>query len=443
MRSPFAIRGIIEGFYGRPWTHEQRRRAIGILGTCGMNTYLLSTKDEPWQRFDWRSALSDEVIAAIGDLVEAGRDASVEVGVSTSPGLTVAYSSPATIDAIIGRYRQLAAVGVSLLGLFLDDIPGTLQHASDRDRYADLCHAHIDLITRVHERLMEELPGSRLLVCPYAYWGFGTEDYITRLGQGLPRTISIMWTGRQICSAYLHSSDARVLAESIGRKPLYWDNYPVNDVAMTGELHIGPFQGRDADLGQWCEGLLANPMSAFESSLLPLRTVFDYLRDPTAYDPQASWDAALTWLLPDPMERAAFRLFARCSLDSCLSQSAAPDLESVLAQAMFDWRMGDADEAAADLLDLVEAIADAVEVLRRPDFSNQALQREIAPWVASFSLVGRCLSALAGHISAPDDPVAQTLLRVRAADLADDRMRFAGDAVQMTMDEIIALLETT
>lgn len=442
MSSPFAVRGIIEGFYGKPWTHEQRLRAIAILGEQGMNTYLLSTKDEPWQRFDWSSPLSADVLSRLAELVAAGRRAGVAVGVSTSPGLTVEYSAEQTIDAILGRYRQLSEAGVGVLGLFLDDIPGTLQHESDRDRYVDLCEAHIDLVNRVHQRLVVELPGTPLMVCPYLYWGFGTEDYITRLGSGLPSTISIMWTGRQICSAYLHSSDARVLADSIGRKPLYWDNYPVNDVAMTGELHIGPFRGRDADLGEWCEGLLANPMSAFESSLLPLLTIFDYLRDPVNYDPDASWESALRWLLPDARERGAFGSFARCSLDSCLSQGAAPDLEATLSQAMFDWRTGHADRAVESLTRQASSITEAVAVLQGPNFSNSELQREIAPWVDSYALVGRCLSALADYVHDPSDEGAKASLRTHARELSDDPRRFAGDGVEMTLDEIIALQDS-
>ena len=442
MTSPFAVRGVIEGFYGKPWTHPQRLRAIEVLGEQGMNTYLLSTKDEPWQRFDWSSPLSAEVVSSIQELVQAGGRVGVNVGVSTSPGLTVEYSADRTIEAIMGRYRQLADVGVGHLALLLDDIPGTLQHGSDRERYVDLCDAHIDLVRRVYQRLIDEIPGAPLLVCPYLYWGFGTEDYITRLGRGLPTTISIMWTGRQICSAYLHSSDARVLAASIGRKPLFWDNYPVNDVAMTGELHIGPFRGRDGDLGEWCQGLLANPMSAFESSLLPLLTIFDYLRDPLNYDPETSWETALQWLLPDVRERLAFRTFARCSLDSCLSQGAAPDLEAALSQAMFDWRTGRADVAAESLTQQAASITESVAVLQGAGFSNSALQREIAPWVESFALVGRCLTALADYLRDPSNERAQGSLREHARELTDERRRFAGDGIEMTLNEIIALQDS-
>lgn len=442
MTSPFAVRGIIEGFYGRPWTHRQRLRAIDILGEQGMNTYLLSTKDEPWQRLDWSSPLAADVIAGIRELVAAGRRVGVDVGVSTSPGLTVEYSADKTVDAIVGRYRQLAEVGVGVFGLLLDDIPGTLQHESDRETYVDLCHAHIELVNRVHERLVREVPGAPLFVCPYVYWGFGTEEYIARLGGGVSNAVSIMWTGRQICSAYLHSSDARVLAASIGRKPLFWDNYPVNDVAMTGELHIGPLRGRDGDLGQWCAGLLANPMSAFESSLLPLLTTFDYLRDPLNYDPDASWESALQWLLPDAREREAFRAFARCSLDSCLSQAAAPDLEMALSQALFDWRTGRADRAVGSLTQQASVIAEAAAVLRGTGFSNADLQREIAPWVESFALVGRCLSALADYVQDPRDEGAGASLRAHASELTSDPRRFAGDGVEMTLSEIIALQDS-
>lgn len=34
--SPFAIRGVIEGFYGRPWSHQQRLDLIDFIGQRGM-----------------------------------------------------------------------------------------------------------------------------------------------------------------------------------------------------------------------------------------------------------------------------------------------------------------------------------------------------------------------------------------------------------------------
>lgn len=56
----FKVRGVIEGFYGTPWTHEQRLRGLAHFSDFGFNRYLLAPKDDPWHRYDWRSALSED-----------------------------------------------------------------------------------------------------------------------------------------------------------------------------------------------------------------------------------------------------------------------------------------------------------------------------------------------------------------------------------------------
>ncbi len=51
----FVIRGVIEGFYGTPWTHNQRKRGLIHFARKNMNSFIFAPKDDPWQRFDWRT----------------------------------------------------------------------------------------------------------------------------------------------------------------------------------------------------------------------------------------------------------------------------------------------------------------------------------------------------------------------------------------------------
>jgi hyaluronoglucosaminidase len=51
----FAVRGVVEGFYGKPWTHAQKLKGIEYFADYNMNTYFLAPKDDPLQRFNWRS----------------------------------------------------------------------------------------------------------------------------------------------------------------------------------------------------------------------------------------------------------------------------------------------------------------------------------------------------------------------------------------------------
>ena len=168
--------------------------------------------------------------------------------------------------------------------LFLDDIPEELRHAPDREAFGSLVEAQLAVVNAVASRLAQTVTVDEFAVCPTLYWGRGDEPYIADLGRGLADGIRLYWTGRAICSPHLESSDAEVFFDAAGRKPLYWDNFPVNDVAMTGELHIGPYLGRDADLGEHADGIIANAMPLAEASKIALASIADYVRDPHGFD---------------------------------------------------------------------------------------------------------------------------------------------------------------
>lgn len=83
--------------------------------------------------------------------------------------------------------------------------------------------------------------------------------------------------------------EAVIFTNSTSRRPLYWDNFPVNDAEMYNELHIGYLSGRESGLYRFAEGLISNVMPYPLSSRIPLLTVCDYLWAPTKYDGVASW----------------------------------------------------------------------------------------------------------------------------------------------------------
>jgi hypothetical protein len=79
MTSPFAIRGVIEGFDGNPWTHEQRLECVRFISARGMNTFVYGPKDDPLVRRRWREPYPDEALARLTELVRTGTDAGVEI----------------------------------------------------------------------------------------------------------------------------------------------------------------------------------------------------------------------------------------------------------------------------------------------------------------------------------------------------------------------------
>ncbi len=58
----FKMRGVIEGFYGEPWSHQNRIDLINFCGRNKMNTYWYAPKDDPYHREKWREDYPEEEI---------------------------------------------------------------------------------------------------------------------------------------------------------------------------------------------------------------------------------------------------------------------------------------------------------------------------------------------------------------------------------------------
>ena len=54
------VRGVIEGFYGTPWTHEERLDLIRFCGAHGLNTWVHAPKDDACHRKLWREPYPDD-----------------------------------------------------------------------------------------------------------------------------------------------------------------------------------------------------------------------------------------------------------------------------------------------------------------------------------------------------------------------------------------------
>jgi hyaluronoglucosaminidase len=440
----FRIRGVIEGFYGQPWSHSQRKKALNFFARHNMNTFILAPKDDPWQRFDWRTPFSSLFLELTQELVELSKKLLIDLNVCVSPGLTVCYSSQEDVDALLVRYRQLHSIGVRRFGLLLDDISGELQYESDRKQFTSIAEAHSIFSNSVALELTKLDLSNSLFVCPLQYHGRGHEPYISELGNKLDKKIDLMWTGRQICSEYLEVFDALKFVEGTTKQPFYWDNYPVNDVAMVHQLHVGPIQKRDADLGAHSVGLVANPMDRFESSLIPLATIADYLWDSKNYNPEQSWTFAMDELIPNKKDREAIRHLFRNCFESCLAVDAAPDFGALLGTVTLAWRTGQAHQAAQFLEEFAAEMFASYQTINASDFSYPELRAEIGPWLTKYKAVAEALNQIATILKQSSfkkgrlvgtSQMANQVRQIRIS-LAQDPTRIFGDGLDLVLGEL-------
>jgi hyaluronoglucosaminidase len=323
------MRGVIEGFYGPPWSHEERLDLLAFCGRHGFNTWVHAPKDDPFHRERWRDPYPDEELERFGELVVAAERHGVEFVWAVAPGLSIRAGEESDLDALDAKREQLRGAGVRSFQLLWDDI--------EPDAVA--AEAQAEISNRF-------AGGEPLVVCPMSYTGSARTPYRDAFGSRLDPQIVVYWTGPEVVSESISREQLDAAADALGHELILWDNYPVNDFDP-GRLFLGPMRGRDPRLAEGrLGGILANGMLQAVPSKLALATVADYSRDPQAYDPLGSFERALhehaaevvealRRLAPEPTE-------VRPPADlAALAEALAPGVDAATAIALLEPFAGD------------------------------------------------------------------------------------------------------
>jgi len=379
-------RGVVEGFYGPPWSHGERLWMIDLIASLGMNHYIYAPKDDPFHRERWRDPYDGNAIKRFGRLADHCAASAVTFNFALSPGLSIVYADRGDRQKLVDKYLSLAARGVRAFSLFLDDIPPGLREEADKNAFGEFAHAHADLANDLRHTLAREIGAEvELLFCPTEYAGMEPSAYLETLGRELDRRIAVFWTGPQVVSPTIGRADARAFGALIGRKPYLWDNYPVNDFAPN-RLFVGPLCNREGGLEKELAGFAANPMNQVRASQVALRTLAAWFNDSVGYVPDAAWETALDETFHEAAgagaSRAmknAFKTVAHLFAPSRLVEETQTPL-SVASGAERVSLAGQLGAAAERLLDAAGEIE---------------LFREIAGWLRDIVL--RCRTVRAAH----------------------------------------------
>jgi beta-N-acetylglucosaminidase-like protein len=313
----FAVRGIIEGFYGRPWSHRERLDLLAFCARYKLNTFVWAPKHDAYHRECWRELYPAAELDRLGELVRAAKRHHVELAWAVAPGLSMDFNDEAELVALFGKAEQLLGIGVRSFQLLWDDIP---DHLLAED--AGGLHARV---TNQFAAWLRDRPGtSPLVVCPLDYYGAGRTAYRDRFGQLLDKDVVVYWTGPEVVSPSISRADAEEARAAFGHELLLWDNYPVNDFEPS-RLFLGPLVGRNPGLP--VTGLIANGMSQAGPSKLGFATAADYGWNPTAYDPERSFAAALREV--GGARADALRVFAEASRSGPLGGADRGDAEAL------------------------------------------------------------------------------------------------------------------
>lgn len=396
----FKKRGYIEGFYGNTWENSKRVSVMKLMAANGMNTFFYAPKDDIYHREKWRELYPKEELLELKALFETAQENFLDFHWAVGPGLTYKYSSASDFEKLIAKFMSLYDIGIRNFALLLDDIPWEFQYEEDAAAFTEVVQAHICLVNKTYSALKKIDPSITLTVCPTQYSGDENGYYVSKFGTGIPSDVDLFWTGAEICSRVLTVREADELMRSTKHRPLYWDNYPVNDCEMYHELHMGALIGRDKDLYNHCEGLISNVMEYAECSKVPLMTVADYLWNPIAYNPDKSLINAHKTLLGNNAE--LFGYFADHLGVSCLSKYSSAFMSEKLSHIAFLESCGKKDEALACLADYISNMRKCLALISD---TSVPMFEEMQKWVRKFAM---CCDLLDAIYNARKSPSCQT-----------------------------------
>ncbi|MFD8686449.1 beta-N-acetylglucosaminidase domain-containing protein [Streptomyces sp. NPDC059651] len=374
-----ALRGVIEGFYGTPWSHEARLDQLDYYGEHKMNIYVYSPKDDAYLREKWRDPYPADRLAQIKDLTDRAVQRHVEFTYALSPGLSVCYSSDADAKALVDKFQTIWDIGVRTFAVPLDDISYTNWNCdADKAKWgtgggaAGAAQAY--LLNKVNQEFIATHPGAEpLQMVPTEYYNVAPSPYKAALSEQLDPDVLVEWTGVGVVAPTMTVAQADAARKVFGHPILTWDNYPVNDYA-TNRLLLGPFNGREKGLPGRLAGITANPMIQPYASKLSLYTVADYAWNDGAYDPRTSWGRGLKeYAGGDARTEKALRAFADVNYSSALNTDKAPELAAEFARY---WKSGDAKRLTSVLTALGAAPARL-----RADLPDRGFIEDAGPWL--------------------------------------------------------------
>ena len=266
-------RGVVEGFYGTPWSHNARLRQLQFYGENKMNTYIYGPKDDPYHSSpNWRLPYPEKEAKQLQELVKVAQENEVDFVWAIHPGQDIKWNKEDR-ELLLAKFEKMYHLGVRSFAVFFDDISG---EGTNPVKQAEL-------LNYIDEHFVKVKPDvTPLIMCPTEYnksWSDPAKGYLTTLGDKLNPSIQIMWTGDRVISD-ITQDGIQWINDRIKRPAYIWWNFPVSDY-VRDHLLMGPVYGNDTQIAHQMSGFVTNPMEHAEASKIAIYSVASYAWNPT------------------------------------------------------------------------------------------------------------------------------------------------------------------
>ncbi len=387
-------RGFIEGYYGLPWSNEDRMSLMEFGGDFKMTSYIFAPKDDPYHRELWRTLYPADELAEIKEMVELGNSVKCRFVWTAHPFLGGFNGNDVQgeINSLLAKFDQLYGIGVRQFGVLADDA-GSIDYS-----------VLIQIMTAVSDWAAEKGDVYDSVFCPAGYnhsWQ-GNYNELNALDKEFPEDVQIFWTGEAVCQPveqktldHFRRNIVNEDGKTERRAPLFWLNWPVNDI-NSARMLMGKGSLLQTDIKvEDLAGVITNPMQEAEASKVAIFAVADYAWNVAGFDDDKSWEDSFAYIEPDASEDL-FTLAKHMSDPSPnghgLVLGESDDLQPLLDSYKDKLKAGtltDADHT--DMIKEFQVIADACDNFQEKS-KNEDLKEELEPFTAS--LKEKCLAAI-------------------------------------------------
>lgn len=384
------LRGLIEGYYGIPWSDESRKSIIHFGSYFKMNMYAFAPKDDPYHRDLWWELYPAEQLAVISSLARYGEACYNHYTWTIAPFKADANpirdnNKEEGLAQLIAKFEQLYDAGVRQFGVLGDDV-GNLPYDTV-----------VYVMNAVNAWRKSKSDIGELIFCPEGYtmadWAFKDGSELNNYDSNFDPDIHIIFTGMSTCSPASEEAVREFKTKAnigrIRRDPLFWMNWPVNDIDRDTYRRLFMGKGEVYHAGVTdMSGMLTNPMEEAEASKVALFATLDYAWNTIAFNADQSWADSFAYIDRD----AAAELHEVSKHMSEITNGALEDAEESVELAAKIQMLNDAQAkggtalaaAFAEVKEAYQSIVDACAALQAKS-KNAQLMKEMKAYLANLS----------------------------------------------------------
>ena len=419
-------RGIIEGYYGVPYSSEVSQDLFRFMARYKMNMYMYGAKSDPYHSQKWADPYPTSITSEqkklgylsqkmLRDITSTAHQCKVNFIWAIHPGSAFTNSSNTTVvSKIMTKFQNMYQLGVRQFGLCVDDVSIPTDEATQKlnaDRVTELQNL-IDQKWNIEGAAPEDTVKPLNLVPQIYNFNQSTAENRQKFYAALSKTpakVDVYITGTRTWSVP-NSSDLQQGKSYMGREVSWWWNYPCNDQDVTKlfpmdtytNFSIHPRISSSSVLEPNLQGaktILINPMQQGEVSKIALFSVGNYTWNTAAFDNMASWEAALPAVVGQE-HAAALRL-----LTPYLNYYDASVFSALASRVQAALNKGNppTEEMLTEVHGILEACADLHTLETSERESDKLFYNDVRPWLLKLEAMVQEIMKLSELVVSPND----------------------------------------